>query len=81
MFDIMEKSSKILHRNHNTSVSSANKMGSDKVFIVGGRSFMCIMKSKSPKIDRWGTPCFTVPHFEKKFSNNFISLFCFLFVR
>jgi len=46
-------------------VSSANKMDSDKVFIVGGRSFIYIMKSKGPKIDPWGTPCFTVPHFEE----------------
>jgi hypothetical protein len=34
-------------------VLSANKMGSDKVFIVGGRSFIYIMKSKGPKIDPW----------------------------
>jgi hypothetical protein len=38
----------------NTLVSSANKMGSDKVFIVGGRSFLYIMKSKVPKIDPSG---------------------------
>jgi hypothetical protein len=40
-------------------------MGSDKVFIVGGRSFMYIMKSKEPRTDLWGTPYF-VPHSEKK---------------
>jgi hypothetical protein len=50
-----------------TLVSSAYIMGSVKVFIVGGRSFMYIMKSKGPTIDPWGTPCFTVPQFEKKF--------------
>jgi hypothetical protein len=57
-----------------------NKIGSDKVFIVGGRSFY-IIKSKGPKIDPWGAPCFTVTHFEEYFSNDFISVFCFLFVR
>jgi hypothetical protein len=48
-----------------TLVSSGNKTASDKVFIVGGRSY--IMKSKVPKIDPWETPCFTVHHFEEKF--------------
>jgi hypothetical protein len=33
-------------------------MGLAKVFIVGGRSFMYIMKSKGSRIDPWGTPCF-----------------------
>jgi hypothetical protein len=41
-------------------------MGSDKVFIVGGMSFMHIMKSKSPRIGPCGTSCFIVPQFEKK---------------
>jgi hypothetical protein len=35
-------------------------MGFAKVFIVGVRSFMYIMKSKCPLIDPWGTPCFIV---------------------
>jgi hypothetical protein len=42
-------------------------MGFDKLFVVGGRSFMYIIKSKGPRIDPWGTPCFTDPQFEKKF--------------
>jgi hypothetical protein len=42
-----------------------------KVFIVGGMSFY-IMECKGPKID-------PVPHFEENFSNDFISVFCFLF--
>jgi hypothetical protein len=42
-------------------------MGFVKVFIVGVRKFMYIMKSKGPRIDPWGTPCFIVPQFEKKF--------------
>jgi hypothetical protein len=49
-------------------------MGSDKVFIGGCRSFIYIMKSKGPTIDPWGTPCFTVPHLDENFSNDFISV-------
>jgi hypothetical protein len=45
MFDIAQESSKLLLEIM-TLVLSANIMGSDKVFIVGGRSFMYIMKSK-----------------------------------
>jgi hypothetical protein len=39
-------------------VSSANIMAIAKVFIVGGRSFIYVMKSKGPKIYPCGTPCF-----------------------
>jgi hypothetical protein len=53
VFDIGEKSSTFL-REIITLMSSANKMGSNEEFIVGGRSFICIMKSKGPKIDPWG---------------------------
>jgi hypothetical protein len=42
-------------------------MGPVKVFIVGRRSFMYIMKSKGTRIDTWGTQCFIDPQFEKKF--------------
>jgi len=42
-------------------------MGSDRVFLVGGRSFVYIMKSKGLKIVSWGTACFNVPHFEENF--------------
>jgi hypothetical protein len=52
VFDIAEKSSKFLLEII-TLVSSGNKMGFDKVFIAVGRSFICIMKSKGPKIDPW----------------------------
>jgi len=38
------------------------------------------MKSKGPRIDHWETPCFTVPHFEENFCNDFISFFVFVFV-
>jgi hypothetical protein len=47
-----------------TLVSSANIMGTDKLFIVGGRSFIWIMKSKGPKIGPCGTPCSLIPQFE-----------------
>jgi hypothetical protein len=63
LFDSMQKSSKILLEIM-TLVSSANIMGIDEVFSVGGRSFIWTMKSKGPKIDSWGTPCFTVLQFE-----------------
>jgi hypothetical protein len=38
-------------------VTSANNMGSEKVFILEGRLFMYVMKSKGPRIDPWGTLC------------------------
>jgi hypothetical protein len=46
-----------------------------KAFIIGGRLFLYIMKGKGPKIDPWGTPCFTVPYFEENFSNHCVSVF------
>jgi hypothetical protein len=55
-------------------------MGSDKAFIVGGRSFIYIIENKGPKIDPWGTPRLTVPHFEENFCK-FISVFCSLSIR
>jgi hypothetical protein len=76
----MEKSSKFLPEII-TLVSSVNKMGSDKELIVGGRSFIYTKKGNGHKIDPWRTQCFTVPHFEENFSNDFISVICFLFVR
>jgi hypothetical protein len=79
VFDIVEKLLKLLLEII-TLVSSVNTMSSDEVFIVGGRSFIYIMKSKGPRIDPWGTPCFTIPHFEENISNDFISVFCFIFV-
>jgi hypothetical protein len=49
-----------------TLVSSANIMGSGKV-LTGGRSFICIMKSKGLRIDVGGTPCFIFSQFEQTF--------------
>jgi hypothetical protein len=80
VFHIVEKSSTFLLEII-TLVSSLNKMGSDKTFIIGGWSCIYIMKSKGPKIDPWRTPCCTVPHAEENFCNDFISVFCFLSVR
>jgi hypothetical protein len=74
VFDIVEKSSKFLLEII-ILVLPANKMGSDKVFLVGRRSFIHITKSKGPKIDPWGTPSFIVPHFEGNFCNYFILVF------
>jgi hypothetical protein len=50
VFDIVEKPSTFLPEII-TLVSSVNKMGSDKVFIIGGRSFIYIKKNKGPKFD------------------------------
>jgi len=36
-------------------VPSASNMGSEKIFILEGRMFMYVMKSKGPRIDPWGT--------------------------
>jgi hypothetical protein len=58
-------------------VSLANIMGSDKVFIVGGRSFIYIMKSKGPKIDPGELHILLFPLFEENFCNDFISAFVF----
>jgi hypothetical protein len=51
VFELVEKSSKFLLEII-ALVSSVNKMGSEKVFIVGGRSFTYI----GPKIYPCGTP-------------------------
>ena len=48
-------------------VSSAYIMGSDKEFLLKGRSFIYIMNNTGLGIDPWVTPCFNVLHSEKKF--------------
>jgi hypothetical protein len=50
-----------------TLVSSANNIGLDIEFIPRGRPFLYIMNNRGPRIDPWGTPCFSVPQSEKKF--------------
>ena len=55
MFDIKHRLSKFLPEII-TSVSSANTTGSDKVFILGGKLFMYIMKSKGTGIGPCETP-------------------------
>jgi len=47
-------------------VSSPNTNGSDKVFILGGRSFLYMMKGTGPRIETCNTPFF-VPQSMKKF--------------
>jgi hypothetical protein len=76
VFDIVEKSSKFLQKII-TLVSSANKMGSDNVFIVRGRSFIYIMKTKALKLTPVELLCFTVPHFEDNFSIILFQFFVF----
>jgi hypothetical protein len=50
-----------------TLVSSANIMGSGKVFIVGeGHLYIIIMKSKGPRIYPWRNPCYIVSQYENK---------------
>ena len=64
-----------------TLVSSANNNGSDREFILRGRSFIYIMNNRSPRIDPWGTPYFKVPQSEKKFGavlGDFTSTFCYV---
>jgi hypothetical protein len=48
-----------------TLVSSASISGCDTEFILR-RSLIYIMNNRDPKIDLWGTPCFSVPQPEKK---------------
>jgi hypothetical protein len=64
MFDTLQKSSNFLQEIM-TLVSSANIMGFAKVFIVGGRSFIYIMKRKGPRIDPWITQVLLFPSFRK----------------
>jgi hypothetical protein len=56
MFDAVWKSSNVLLQIM-ALLSSANIMGSDKVFIVGGRCFM-YMRNKGLRTEPWGTPFF-----------------------
>jgi hypothetical protein len=63
LFDNMQISSRFLLEIM-MLVSSSNIMGTAKVLLVEVRSFTQIMKSKGPKIDSCGTPCFIVPQLE-----------------
>jgi hypothetical protein len=47
-------------------VSSANSIDSDIEFLLRGRSFIYVMNNRGPRIDPYGTPCFSVPQSEKK---------------
>jgi hypothetical protein len=46
-------------------VSAAEVVGFDKIFIIEGRSFMCIMESKGFRIGPWGTPLLLFPGLRK----------------
>jgi hypothetical protein len=60
LFDNIQKSSKFL-LGITVVMSSANIIGAARLFNVGGRSFIEIMKSKGPKIDPCRIPCSVVP--------------------
>jgi hypothetical protein len=67
-----------------TLLSSAKSIGFDMEFIFRGRAFIYIMNNKGPRIDPWGTQCFSVPQSEKTFRaalRDFISTFCLLLVK
>jgi hypothetical protein len=56
-FDNEQKSSTLLLEIM-TLISSANKTGSDKEFILWGRSFIQTMNKRGPRIYAWGTLMF-----------------------
>jgi hypothetical protein len=76
VFEIVQKSSTFLLEII-TLLSFANIMGFHKLFIVGGRSFICIIKSLGPWIDPWGTPVFYCLPVWKKFFLSVVRWFYF----
>jgi hypothetical protein len=64
MFDLAWKPSNFLLEI--MTLVSTNNTSSDKVFIVVGRSFTYIVKSKGAGIDPYEPPCFIIPQFVKK---------------
>jgi hypothetical protein len=67
------------NRNQNVTrnyyISIINKYnGSDKVFIVGGKSFVYITKGKGSRTDPWGI----FPSLRKSSELNLMSLFIFI---
>jgi hypothetical protein len=75
-FDTEEKSSKCLLE---IMTLAANNLGSDTECIPKGRSFIYIMNNRGHKINPWETPCFSLPHSEKKIRavlGDFTSTFC-----
>ena len=69
-----------------TIVSSANNIGSDTQFILKGSSFtgICILNKRSPRIDPWGTPTFSVSQSQKNVlvvAGDFTSTFYLLLVK
>jgi len=39
-----------------TLVAPANNICSDTEFVISGKSLVCIMNNRDPRIDSWGTP-------------------------
>jgi hypothetical protein len=65
-----------------TLVAAANNNGSYTEFILRGRPFIYITNNRGPRIDPWGTPCFSkVPQLKKKclvVLSDFTLTFCLL---
>jgi hypothetical protein len=82
MCDTVQKSPKFLLEIM-ILVSLANNFGSDKEFILSGRTFIYILSNRGPTMNPSGTPCFSVPQSEKKICrvelDDCISTFCLLF--
>lgn len=57
-------------------VSSANSVGSGKVFRAGSWSFMYITKRKGTEINPWGTEVLLFPNLRKHFEVNYFILLC-----
>jgi hypothetical protein len=57
-------------------VLSANIIGTGKVFIVEGRSFTLVTKSKGPRIDPLGIPPFIITQLEYKY---LVALYDFIY--
>jgi hypothetical protein len=49
-----------------TLIQSANNIRSDAELILRGVPFICIMNNRDPRIDPWGTPCFSMLQSQKK---------------
>ena len=65
-------------------MSSVNNIGSDREFILTGRSFIYIKNNSGARIDPWGTPSFSVHESEKNFLvvlGDCTSTFCLLLLK
>jgi hypothetical protein len=64
-------------------VSSAKIIGVEVLFIMLGKSFMYIRKSRGPRTEPFGTPCITLAQFETLllFSLSYIAVLQYLLSR